>query len=248
MRSVTEGRVTEGCVGSSSSSGVISQPTLVDLDEWSSLCSTGLTPNIVTGALLRFIQEHFSNPNKIENPFLRDNIWRDNPGDTTEGIPSKGILIEPTYNWNPRDFQRRLAVYISRNAMTTQRLGINDGLQVGLGKDPKTGELKTDEGQYHVVGVQGSHTLACVGRAGAEVEILGTEVWKEVLHFSPVLRRDLKLKRLVVSEASPVAQLQEYDQHFVVTVAVGWYYFEKWRLRQIAPWLKGVSIGAQATE
>jgi len=220
----------------------------VDLDEWSSLCSTGLTPNIITGALLRFIQEHFSYPDKIENVHLRDNIWRENPTDTTEGIPPKGILIEPIYKWNPVDFQRRVAVYISRNQMTTQRLGINNGFTVGLGRDQKTGELKTDEGEYHVVGVQGSHTLSCVGRAGAEVEVLGTEVWREILHFSPVLRRDLKLKRLTVSEASPISKLEEYDQHFVVTVAVGWYYFEKWRLRPMAPWLKGISIGAQAQE
>jgi len=220
----------------------------VDLDEWSSLCSTGLTPNIITGSLLRFIREHFSDPAKVENPHLRDNIWRENPADTTEGIPPKGILIDPIYKWNPVDFDRRIAVYISRNQMTTQRLGINDGLTVGLGRDSKTGELKTDEGEYHVVGVQGSHTLSCIGRAGAEVEILGTEVWREVLHFSPLLRKDLKLKKLVVSEASPISKLEEYDQHFVVTVAVGWYYFEKWRLRPVAPWLKTISIGAQAQE
>jgi hypothetical protein len=245
---VTEGRVAEGCVGDSSSSGVATGPTLVDLDQWSSLCSTGHTPNIITGALLRFLQEHFSQPDKIENLALRDNVWRDNPSDTTEGLPPKGILINPVYEWNPRDFDRRLAIYIARNAMTVQRLGINDGLTTGLGKDPKTGELKTDEGEYHVVGVQGSHTLFCIGRAGAEVEIMGTEVWREVLHFSPLLRKDLKLKRLVVSEASPIANLQEYDQHYVVTVAVGWYYFEKWRLRPVAPWLKTISIGAQASE
>lgn len=243
---MTDGRVSEGCVEPQSSSGS-PEPTLVDLDEWSSLCSTGHTPLIITGCFLRFIQEHFSDPDKIENEALRDNIWRNDPGDTTEGIPPKGILIEPIYKWNPVDFQRRPTVYISRNKMTTQRLGINDGLTVGLGKDAE-GNLKTDEGQKKVVGVQGSHSFFCIGRAGAEAEVLGTEVFREILHFSPILRRDLKLKRLVVSEASPASQLQEYDQHFVVSVAVGWYYFETWRLRPVAPWLKGLSIGAQAAE
>lgn len=245
---MTEGRVAEGCVGESSSSSVEPEPTLVDLDEWSSLCSTGFTPNIITGLLLRFLQDQFSAPDKIENPVLRNNIWHGKPDDTTEGIPGTGILIEPTYKWNPQDFQTRLAVYVTRNTMSTQRLGINDGYKVGLGRDPKTQELKTDEGEYKVVGVQGSHTLACVGRAGAEAEVLGTEVWRDVLHFAPVLRKDLKLKRLVVSEASPVAVLEEYDQNFVVTVAVGWYYFEKWRLRQSAPYLKTMSIGTRALD
>ena len=242
---MAEGRETEGCVEAPSSSSADAQPTLVDMDEWSSLCSTGYTPNILTGALLRFIQQHFSDPAKIENPVLRDNIWVDNPDDTTEGIPPKGILITPIYKWDPVDFQHRLTIYVARNKVTTQRLGINDGFTVGLGHKPGTDELKTDEGQYHVVGMQGSHTLYCIGRAGAEVEVLGNEVFREILHFSPVLRRDLKLKRLVVSETSPISNLQEYDQHFVVTVAVGWYYFEKWRLRPVAPWLKSLSIGTQ---
>lgn len=244
---MTDGRITEGCVEASSASADTTQPTLVDLDEWSSLCSTGHTPNIVTGMLLRFIQEHFSDPDKIENAALRDNIWVNNPGDTTEGIPPKGILIEPIYKWNPIDFQRKLAIYIARNTITTQQLGINDGLTVGLGKDA-SGELKTAEGEYHVIGVQGSHSLSCIGRAGAEVEVLGSEVWREIVQFAPVLRRDLKLKRLVVSELSPVSVLQEYDQHFVVTLAVGWYYFEKWRLRPKAPWLKTLEIGARASD
>jgi len=244
---VTEGRITEGCVEAPSSSSADIQPTLVDLDEFSSLCSTGHTPNIITGALLRFIQEHFSDPSKIESPALRDNIWRDNPSDTTEGIPPKGILIAPSYKWDPVDFQRRIAIYVGRNQMTIQRYGFNDGLQVGLGRD-SAGEVMTDEGAYHVVGVQGSHTLYCIGRAGAEVEVMGTELFREVTHFSPVLRRDLQLKRLVVSEISPISKLDEYDQHFVVTVAVGWFYFEKWRLRQMAPWLKAISIGAQAQD
>lgn len=244
---MTDGIVSEGCVGASSSSAETSAPTLVDLAEWSSLCSTGHTPNIVTGALLRFIQEHFSDPGKIENPALRDNIWRNNPSDTTEGIPSKGILIEPIYKWNPVDFQRKLAVYIMRNALTSEQLGINDGLTVGLGKN-KAGELNTAEGEYHVRGVQGSHTISCIGRAGAEVEILGGEIWREICHFAPVLRRDLNLKRLAVSELSPVSVLQEYDQHLVVTIAVGWYYFEKWRLKPMAPWLKTLEIGARAAD
>lgn len=245
---MAEGRETEGCVEAPSSSSADPQPTLVDLDEYSSLCSTGHTPNIITGALLRFIQEHFSDPSKIEHLPLKDNIWVNNPSDTTEGIPPKGILITPIYKWDPVDFQHRITIYVARNKVTTQRLGINDGLTVGLGKDPVTGEMKTDEGQIHYVGVQGSHTFFCIGRAGAEVEVLGNEVFREVTHFSPLLRKDLKLKRLVVSETSPISKLEEYDQHFVVTVAVGWYYFEKWRLRPMAPWLKGISIGAQAQE
>lgn len=235
-----EGIVSSGCEGSSSVP--VSDPTLVDLTEFSSLCSTGHTPNIVTGAFLRFLMEHFADPNKIENAALRDNIYRVDPDDTTEGPSAKGILIDPIYKWNPRDFSLRPAIYIKRNGMQPQRLGINDGLTIGLDKD-KDGQIETYKGDYHVVGVQGSHSLFCIGRTGAEAEILASEVFREVQHFAPILRKDLKLKKLAVAEYTEVNRLDEYDQHFVVALTVAWYYFEKWRLKPVAPWLKGISIG-----
>jgi len=241
-----EGRVAEGCVEPSSESGTVQIPTLVDLDEWSSLCSTGHTPNIVTGAILRFLQEHFADPDKIENTALRDNIFVPQPEDTTEGLVANGILIDPIYKWNPQNFSLRPAIYIKRNGMQTQRWGINDGLTVGLGKD-KQGQLKTYEGEYHTVGVMGSHTLFCIGREGAETEVLTSEVFREIQHFAPLLRRDLKLKRLNVTEVTEVSKLEEYDQHFVVAVVMGWYYFEKWMLKPIAPWLKSLAIDLRAS-
>ena len=240
-----EGRVTDGCVEPSSESGPTRAPTLVDLDEWSSLCSTGHTPNIVTGAFLRFLQEHFADPLKIENAALRDNIFTLQPGDTTEGLVATGILIDPIYKWNPQNFSQRPAIYIKRGGVQTQRLGIADGLTVGLGRN-EAGELKTYEGEYHVVGVAGSHSIFCIGRSGAEAEVLASEVFREVCQFGPVLRRDLKLKRLTVTEVTEVNQLAEYDQHFAVAVVLGWYYFERWLLKPIAPWLKSIAIDMRA--
>jgi len=240
-----EGRITDGCVEPSSESGPTRDPTLVDLDEWSSLCSTGHTPNIVTGAFLRFLQEHFADPLKIENVALRDNIFTPQLEDTTEGLVATGILIDPIYKWNPQNFALRPAIYLKRNGMQTQRWGINDGLTIGLGRDAQ-GQLKTYEGEYHTVGVMGSHTLFCIGRAGAETEILASEVFREIQCFAPLLRRDLKLKRLNVTEVTEVNKLEEYDQHFVVAVVVGWYYFERWILRPIAPWLKSIAIDVRA--
>lgn len=239
---MADGRITEGC-SESPSPEPTRNPTLVDLAEYSSLCSTGHTPNIVTGAYLRFLMEHFADPDKIENEALRDNIYRVDPEDTTEGVAEKGILIDPIYKWNPRDFGRRPAIYIKRNGMQIQRLGINDGLTVGLDRD-KEGKIETYKGDYHVVGVLGSHSFFCIGRAGAETEVLASEVFREIQHFAPILRKDLKLKKLNVVDVSEVNKLDEYDQHFVIAMTVGWYYFEKWRLKPVAPWLKGISISA----
>lgn len=236
-----EGRVQEECIGASSAVSTRT-PTLVDLDEYSSLCSTGHTPNIITGAFLRFLMEHFATPNKIENVPLRNNIYRVDPDDTTEGVAPKGVLIDPVYKWNPRDFGQRPAIYIKRNGMQPQRLGINDGLTVGLDRD-KDGNMESYKGEYHVVGMAGSHALFCIGRSGAETEVLASEVFREVQHFAPILRKDLKLKKLAIADVSEVNKLDEYAQHFVVALTVAWYYMEKWLLKPIAPWLKSIAIG-----
>jgi hypothetical protein len=192
------------------------------------------------------MQEHFRDPDKIENPMLRDNIFVPEPEDTTEGTYPTGILIDPIYKWNPRRFDKRIAIYIKRNDMQIQRLGINDGMTVGVGKDAN-GNLKTYEGDKHEVGVLGSHTLFCIGRSGAEAEVLASEVFREVQHFAPVLRQDLKLHRLVIAGYTAINQLDEYDQHFVVAISVGWAYIEAWRLIPLAPWLKSLSLQVTPT-
>jgi hypothetical protein len=243
---VSEGRVADGCPGESSSSAVVSSRTLIGFDEASSLCSTGHTPNIITGMFLRILEAHFEEADKIENPELRDNIFKAQPNDTTEGLVYTGILIDPIYKWNPQNFSTRPAIYVKRNDVETERLGINDGLTVGIGKNDD-GTYKDDEGEYHVRGMRGSHTLFCIGKTGAEAEVLSSEVYSEMQCFAPVLRRDLKLKRFEVVQAAEVSQLQEHAQHFVVPIVVAWYAFSRWRLRQLAPKLKTLSIGLEAS-
>ena len=177
---------------------------------------------------------------------LRDNVFVAEPEDTTEGTLPTGILIEPIYKWDPRRYDKRIAIYIKRNEMQIQRLGINDGMTVGLGRDADD-NLKTYEGDKHEVGVLGSHTFFCIGRSGAEAEVLSSEVFREIQHFAPVLRRDLKLHRLVIAGYSDIQQLDEYDQHFVVAISAGWAYIEAWRLVPLAPWLKSLSVNVTPT-
>jgi hypothetical protein len=216
------------------------------LDEFSSICSTGHTPNILTGALMRILQNHFSTPNYIQNLALKDNISRQQPEDTTEGLIETGILIAPVYKWDPAILGKRIAVYIKRNPMQTRKYGINHGLTPGLGKDETDGSLITLRGSYHTVGVLGSHTIFCIGRTGAETEVLTYEVFRELTQFGPAIRKDLKLHRFDTTEITDVNRIEEYDQHFVAAVVVGWAYFETWRIVPDAPWLKTLSINIEA--
>lgn len=236
-----EARIASACPIEPPDPVVLKGPTLVDLSEFSSLCSTGHTPQILTGALLRILQNHFSSAAYIEDAALRDNIIRVQPDDTTEGLLPTGILIEPIYRWDPAQLNKRIAIYIKRNPIKTQRYGINDGLTTGLGKDSE-GQLETLRGDYHTLAVLGSHTLFCIGRKGAETEVLAYEVFRELVQFGPAIRKDLKLHRFNVTEVTDVSRIEEYDQHFVAGVVVGWAYFETWRIIPDAPFLKTLVI------
>jgi hypothetical protein len=242
-----EARIADGCPTAPSTDDVRQGPTLVDLDEFSSLCSTGHTPQILTGAILRILQNHFSSASYIEDPALKDNLIKLQPDDTTEGLYPTGILIEPIYKWNPAQLNQRIAIYIKRNPIRTQRYGIDDGLTTGLGKDNQ-GQLETLRGDYHTLAVLGSHTLFCIGRTGAETEVLAYEVFRELVQFGPAIRRDLKLHRFGVTEMTDVSRIEEYDQHFVAGIVVGWAYFETWRIIPDAPWLKTLVIDLRPTD
>lgn len=231
------------CTTSPDSPTAVVGPTLVDLQEFSSLCSTGHTPQILTGALLRILQNHFSTASNIEDDALKDNIVKLQASDTSEGLAETGILIAPVYKWDPAQLGKRIALYIKRNPLRTQKLGINHGLTAGI--DTNTDEVL--RGEYHTLGVVGSHTIYCIGRVGAESEILGYEVFRELVQFGPAIRKDLKLHKFETTEVSDVNRIEEYDQHFVVAVVVAWAYLETWRIIPDAPWLKTLSIDIQAS-
>lgn len=238
---MTAARIADGCPTPDPAPEPAQNPTLIDLSEFSSICSTGHTPQILTGAFLKILENHFSNASYIEDAALRDNIVHTQPDDTTEGVIETGILIEPVYKWNPAQLGKRPAIYIKRNPIKTQRYGINDGLTTGLGTDDD-GQLETLRGDYHTLAVVGSHTMFCVGGKGSETEILSYEVFRELVQFGPAIRKDLKLHKLGVTEVTDVSRIEEYDQHFVAGVVVGWAYFETWRIIPDAPWLKSFAI------
>ena len=86
-----EARIATECPGAVEPPAPTRGPTLVDLDEFSSLCSSGHTPQILTGVFLRILQNHFTNADYIEDDALKDNVIQLKPADTTEGIPETGI-------------------------------------------------------------------------------------------------------------------------------------------------------------
>jgi hypothetical protein len=213
------------------------RPTYIGLDPTSSICSTGLKNLYITGILLRILQSHFSRPENLTFNALKERIWKPETEDSScenTSAADSGIQIESSTQWDPQEVQKRPGIFVKRNRVTTKRLGIDDGWTVG----PAEGDYKTKM-------INGSHTCFCVAGTGAEAELIGQEVFDELLEFSPLIRRDFQFHRFTVSEITELNKLEESDEHYVVAVVSAWAHSQDWRIKEDAPWLKTLQIDLQ---
>ena len=195
------------------------------VEHYSNPCSFGLTPILMTGFLLQWLGDHFSRRQNVEHPELRDILWRANT--------RNGILIASITDWDPKAVEKRPGIIIKRNAWTAERLAIDDRL------------TPTPDGDEHYCTLmRGSHTIFCLAGEGGEVEILGAEVFRELLGFSSLIRRTLNLNRFGVSELGPVNELQEATENYAVPVTVAYASQLAWNIEQDAPKLKRFVLSA----
>ena len=180
----------------------------------------------MTGIFRDILMRHFADADYVEEPDLKQLVFRQ---DT-----STGILIETIHRWRPELTEFRPAVLVKRNAYQNQRRGLGDRRQ-GNSSDQWGDEA------FETFWV-GSHTLFCIGGSGAQAELLGAEVQREVTEFAPVIENVLALLRLQVTQVGAVAELEEAQENWVVPVTVGYGYSEAWILRQQAPRLTQLSL------
>jgi hypothetical protein len=217
-------------------------PVAVDLDPVTSLCTSQHLANVMTGMFTRACQAHFSNIDNLAfgdntetgKQMLEDYIW-------TPDTATTKIQIQPVWMYNPQDIQRRPAIYVKRAKWKWTKIAINDGMTVGAvrGSDGKVIQVR---GDYHVKQCDGAHVVFCVGRSGAEAELLGQEVCEYFMSFAPVLRGEMKLHYLEVSETDDIKMLDEDVERFAVPVILSYTFMRSWRLQQEAPWLKTLAI------
>ena len=194
----------------------------------SSLCSVLPRPLIITGLLREILIRHFAKAEYIETPELAHLLWQD--GEKTD------ILIESIHRWSPALTEKRPAVIIKRNAYRNRRMGIGDRLQ--MPSADKYGDARYATFWF------GSHTLFCIGGSGAQAELLGTEVYREMHHFHPLIRQSALLHRFQVTEVGAIAELEEATENFVVPVVVGYAFEDTWVIRQERPTLRSISFSS----
>lgn len=166
---------------------------------------------MITGLFRDILTRHFATPLNMEEPDLRHLVWQD-------GVRT-GILIESIHRWRGELVEKRPAIIVKPNGRQNTRLLIGD----------KTGPTEQGFMQYQTFWV-GSHTLFCIHGSGASVEILATEVQRELTQFSPVVVQYLNLYKMQVTEVGGIAELEESKESFVIPITVGWVYSEQWQV------------------
>ena len=187
----------------------------------SALCAYGWSPLLVTGLCIDLLRQHFTG--QVAEDDLRHLVWRKDE--------RTGILIEHIHRWRGTLVEKRPAVIVKRNAYQNMRIAIGD--QAGV----------TEEGfrEFTTVWV-GSHTFFCLHGNGASVELLATEVQRELSQRAYTLVQELGLLRWAVTEVGEIAEIEEAKENFVVPVTVGWAYQDTWRVQEESLKLRKVSF------
>jgi hypothetical protein len=201
-------------------------PQLIGDGFASAICSLGIRPQILTGYFIEHLRRHFVSPYGIEEPDLRRLIWH------RDEAPA--ILIESIFNWKPQETELRPAILVKRNSYENFRAGIDDRNQ-GIPMDREGNE------SFETFWT-GSHTIFCIATTGAQVELLGTEVQRQLTEAGPEVRKSLGLFKYQVKQVGPVSEIEEATENFAVPVTVAWAYSEAWTIRPVAPVFRGLTL------
>ena len=193
----------------------------------SALCSYGVTPLVMTGALRQVLIQRFSDARNILNASVRERIERD--GVWREGS-NTGIVIESLHRWRPELTESRPALIIKEGAWNWRRVGIGD----------QTGEDYRSGRRYFGGYWEGSHVVFALLREGAEVQALATEAMKCFLWFEEEIQTQLELQRFIPVSIGEVAALKESREHYVVPITLAYTVPEFWYIQPDAPRTKQI--------
>lgn len=199
----------------------------VRFDRLSSLCSYGVTPLVMQGALRQVLIQHFGDTQNILNSTLRNRLDRDG---AWRADARTGLVIESLHRWQPENSEKRPSLILKEGAWKWMRVGIGDRMQT----DYRSGR------QYFGGHWNGSHTIFAVANEGAEAQILGIEAMKCFTFFASEITEQLGLMRFMPVSIGEVAALEESAEHYVVPIVVAYVVEELWYTQPDSPRLKSI--------
>jgi hypothetical protein len=213
------------------------------IPDHSSVCTTGLQSQILTGIFLQLARNHFSDRDNIEEPRLRENLWVGQAPDyILPDVNKSKILIEPVHRWDTRLIQQRPAIMIKRNATQPQKIAIKNELQMING--PMLEDLPENSRKFYLP-LRSSHTLFCVSTDGGAAELLSTEIARAIYQVGELLISEFGFNTFDLGQIGAVARLEQSKEHFAVPVVFVYSFADYWKLTKQEPRFKGVSLGVE---
>lgn len=200
----------------------------IRFESLSSLISLMPRPQLVTGMMVSWLQQHFSQSPNIEDPLLQQTLW-------AADIAATQLVIESVYRWQPAITEGRPGIFVKRGPWRVLRLGIDDR---------KMGNMPISGNRHYISFIQGSHTLFCIAGSPAEAESVATETYREMLEFGPLFRRTFNFLKFQVIEVGEVSLIEEARENFVVPITIGYATQEAWQIAPRTPTLKAIKMSA----
>jgi len=194
-----------------------------DWQDISDICPQGLSPLNVDRVFIRILKNHFSDPDKIIDPNLKDFVYNDNPDET-----NIRIVMDTTFD---RASVQTPALVVKRGRQKMQRVVIDD-----LGE---TGDVLVGLPHY-LRFIPGSHRVLCIGSTDGSTEALAFEVFTILNCLSPNVRRALPFHDFQVSGMSELGLLDDLANNLAVAIESVYSYEYGWTLQEVAPTLKRV--------
>lgn len=192
----------------------------------------------MTGFLKQLLAQHFSDPENMEDPFLKAELEERGPwvpDDPSGNGQRPGILIESITRWQPDTTESRPGLIIKRNDWSWSRR-IIDGRVVG--------DMTKDQFEQYQGFWRGSHTIFAISRDGAAAETLGLETARLLEQFHDQIVEAIALHRFVLVGIGALVEIEEATEDYAVPVTVAYTAEERWKMLQDVPRLKSISFKA----
>jgi hypothetical protein len=192
-----------------------------DWQDTAAVCPSGYSPLEVDKLYMNILKNHFSDPDKIMDPYLKDytysTISRDN-----------NIRIVMNTDFDSTQPDTFPALVIKRGRQRMQRVVMGDRGEAGT---PLQGM------PHYVRFMQGSHRVLCLGQTDGHTERLAFEVFTLLNCLSPNIRSDLPMHDFQVSDLSEIGLIDDLGNTLGVAVESIYTYEYGWTLKEVAPTL-----------
>jgi hypothetical protein len=225
-------------VGGSQVNLGVQRPAVADGQEWltnhtlgnpNPACALGLSPLGITTILTKLLTTHFSDPDTIMSPSLKQYVWSQDP-------QVSKLRITQATRFDPRSTGQFPALVIKRGNQVSERKVLGDQ---GDSEDPRWAE--TGEVPY-LRFMQGEHQVFAVAEVDGEAEDLGIEVFEALTYLSPQILGAYMFMNFEVVGLSELGLLEEMGNKVGTSVSIRYAYELAWTLAPLAPPVKTLSI------